>query len=465
MAVVDVKITDLDPVDKLRDSQLFLIADPLYDSNGTPIPNNLYTSNSISGGSLYGAIKDRLVSSDLSVSGEWSISNLNIPTRYNYNTFKEIVLNEADREDMLNGRGKYESMEKNNLCGLDTVDSLSVKYGYVPNFDYVHRLVGFVFDTLFDEITARHKYISSYVGEIVFNTKSLSSQMLSIYGPETIWERGTLSSDKEVEGLAIDNSEVDIRLKNNYSTFGGEFDGDPNFYIDVPLNSSSPTLHLNNVLTAANVEGFKLNDSDIVKVKSFTINVKIASNTNHKGFYRMELLYNNSVIAEYPDGDGNYTYNEQIDGGHGDRNLLTSDPPSNNSHLKTWGTGTSKTKSKNTHYNRLPRGESAEGKDNFGNPNAGQEWEFATVYDSYKKTFSWNDYKDLSGLKLRIIGRNGWSNTGKGSTNADKDYARHPYRVRINAKLTKVTGIKHISDTNMLNFLSGSTYYVWKRIR
>ena len=150
MAVVDVKITDLDPVDKLRDSQLFLIADPLYDSNGTPIPNNLYTSNSISGGSLYGAIKDRLVSSDLSVSGEWSISNLNIPTRYNYNTFKEIVLNEADREDMLNRRGKYENMEKNNLRGLDTVDSLSVKYGYVPNFDYVHRLVGFVFDTLSD---------------------------------------------------------------------------------------------------------------------------------------------------------------------------------------------------------------------------------------------------------------------------------------------------------------------------
>ena len=67
MAIQDVKITDLDPIESLRDKDLFLVAHPLFNSDGSIIANNRYTSNSLSGGALRNTVENW----ELSVQNHW----------------------------------------------------------------------------------------------------------------------------------------------------------------------------------------------------------------------------------------------------------------------------------------------------------------------------------------------------------------------------------------------------------
>ena len=182
MAIQDVKITDLEQVELLRDKDLFLIAHPLYNSDGSIIENNRYTSNSLSGGGLMHTIEQH----DLCVVNHWHFHTTveNIPTQdIKLETDDFISALEDDEKlssiinDMQPGWYKDLSSSAIQLSNSGDTQSISVINNGIPNIDFVERAIAGAYQSLLNQLTTiispsgDSHFIPTHVGEIVYSTR------------------------------------------------------------------------------------------------------------------------------------------------------------------------------------------------------------------------------------------------------------------------------------------------------
>lgn len=189
MPQIDVKITDLDQIQELKNSDLFLIAHPMAQVDGNPIANYPYTSNSISGGALSSTIKHALEGDNLSISGSWNFhtNEKNIPTQdvhFSTGDFITALETTSCLTSMVNDNnedGWYFNLPTS-FCQdpdkrSDTAQSLSVTNNSVANIDFVERAIAGAYKSLLNQLTTiispygDSHFIPTHVGEIVYSTR------------------------------------------------------------------------------------------------------------------------------------------------------------------------------------------------------------------------------------------------------------------------------------------------------
>lgn len=182
MAIQNVKITELDPVDFLKETDLFLLADPIYNTDGGIITNNRYTSNSLSGG----ALKHSIENYKMEIGGHWKFKGGpdNIPeqtTKLETSGFVDALktpekLNSLTNDSNPNGwyYGLSSSIIQKENDG--TSDSLSVLNSSIPNVDFVQRAIAGAYKVIIDQLTniitptGSAGFIPSHIGQIIVST-------------------------------------------------------------------------------------------------------------------------------------------------------------------------------------------------------------------------------------------------------------------------------------------------------
>ena len=183
MAIQDVKITDLDPIPSLRDKDLFLVAHPLFNSDGSIIANNRYTSNSLSGGALRNTVENW----ELSVQNHWYFNGGpdNIPSQTTKLEIDDLISALEDDSkltsivDDTNQNGWYYKLSSSVLQKENdgVTQSLSVRNDSIPNIDFVQRAIAKSYKSLLNQLTTiisqngSSQFIPSHVGEIVITTR------------------------------------------------------------------------------------------------------------------------------------------------------------------------------------------------------------------------------------------------------------------------------------------------------
>lgn len=223
MPQIDVKITDLDQIQELKNSDLFLIAHPMAQVDGNPIANYPYTSDSISGGALSSAIKHALEGDNLSISGNWNFhtNEKNIPTQDvhfstgNFITALETtscltsMVNDGDED------GWYFNLPTS-FCQdpdkrSDTAQSLSVTNNSVANIDFVERAIAGAYKSLLNQLTTiitpngDSHFIPSHVGEIIYSTT------LPPASSAPAWETGRTITQSIQDGINCEDALVKKR--------------------------------------------------------------------------------------------------------------------------------------------------------------------------------------------------------------------------------------------------------------
>lgn len=223
MAVKNVKITELDPVTFLKENDLFLIANPLYNSDGSIIANNRYTSNSLSGG----ALKKSFENYELSVESTWRFKGgpEHIPeqtTKLEISGFVE-ALKDPDylssiADDSLPG-GWYAGLSSSVVQHGENdgvVDSLSTPNSGIPNIDFVERAIAGAYQSILDQFknivtsSGDSHFIPSHVGEIVYST--------------TLAPKPSVPGWKSGETINQSDNNQDAELKKRYG-YGQNIDG------------------------------------------------------------------------------------------------------------------------------------------------------------------------------------------------------------------------------------------------
>ena len=260
MAYLDVKITDLAEISSIKNTDLFLVSHPLRDSTGA-LQQTPYTSNSICGGALSGAIKNALEGDDLSVSGKWTFhtSDNNLPTqdfRYAIGDF----LNALKSDDLssivsdTNSSGWYYNLPTSFVQKADqrsgTEQSLSVTNNSIANIDVVQRMVAGAYQSLLNMIKNTFagqstSFVPSHVGQIIHSTTLNSeSAVRAVYGdgqsrngikyPDTHWIQHS--------GYFLRGGTNVSAGKNNQSDANFKGGGEPSKSYNVPLKSHTHTI-------------------------------------------------------------------------------------------------------------------------------------------------------------------------------------------------------------------------------
>ena len=190
MPQIDVKITDLEEIARIKNDDLFLIAHPLVQVDGNPIANYPYTSNSISGGALSSSLREMLESNTVCVdTGDWHFHTTieNIPTQdVKLNTDDFIsALEDANHLSSIihddDSKGWYHKLSSSYLQNpskrSDLAQSLSVTNNSIPNIDFVERAIAGAYQSLLNQLTTiispsgDSHFIPTHVGEIVYSTR------------------------------------------------------------------------------------------------------------------------------------------------------------------------------------------------------------------------------------------------------------------------------------------------------
>ena len=168
MPQIDVKITDLDPVPKLRNDDLFLIANPMVDVDGNPIVNYPYTSNSISGGGLSSTIKETITNENTIICAEW---DYDIKIKIDDPFFGDMVNNLCSANDIENEYG-YKPSNPTLISSSSTINGDTI-----VNKDYVDQLTKLLYQNIisnlisgFTTIYGNNNILQSQKGQIIHST-------------------------------------------------------------------------------------------------------------------------------------------------------------------------------------------------------------------------------------------------------------------------------------------------------